>query len=42
MCNNPYQGLVNINAYTKFSKIPSICFKDDMERKEKSDINQGP
>ena len=25
MCNNPNLDLVNINAYTKFGKILSIC-----------------
>ena len=33
--------LVNINAYTKFSQILSICFKD-IERKRNSGIYQGP
>ena len=41
MCKNPNQDLVNI-VYTKFGKIPPICSQDDSERKEKSDINQGP
>ena len=31
--NNPNLGLVNINAYTKFSKILLICYQD-MERKQ--------
>ena len=26
--NNPDLDLVNINAYTKFGQIPSICSKD--------------
>ena len=35
--------LVNINAFTciKFDQILSICSKD-IERKQNSDINQGP
>ena len=37
--NNPNLDLVNINAYTKFGEILSICLKD-IERK--FDINQGP
>ena len=40
-CNNPNQYLVNINAYTKFGKLLSIC-SQDIDRKQKSDINQGP
>ena len=39
--NNPNQDLDNINAYKKFGEIRSLCFKD-IERKQKSDINQGP
>ena len=39
--NNPNLGLVNMNAYTKFGKILSICFPD-IERKRNSNINQGP
>ena len=30
--NNPDLDLVNINAYTKFGQIPSIC-SEDIERK---------
>ena len=37
MCSN----LVNINVYAKFDKILSICSKD-IERKIKSEINEGP
>ena len=39
--NNPNQYLVNINAYTMFGEILSICSKD-IELKQNSDINQGP
>ena len=39
--NNPKLDLVNINAHTKFGKIQSIC-SQDIGRKRKSDINQGP
>ena len=39
--NNPNLGLVNINACAKFGQIPSICYQD-IERKQNSDINQGP
>ena len=28
MCNNPNLDLVSIDAYRKFGKILSICFKD--------------
>ena len=38
---NPNLGLVSINAYAKFGQIPSI-FYQDIERKQNSDINQGP
>ena len=40
MGENLNQDLVNINAYTEFGKILSIC-SQDIERKRKSDINQG-
>ena len=40
MQNNPNIDLVNINAYTKFGKIQSIC-SQDIEQKQNSDINQG-
>ena len=36
MCDNPNLDLVNINAYTKFGKIPSIC-SQDIERKRNYD-----
>ena len=39
--NNPNVDLVNINAHVKFGHIPSI-FSQDIERKQNSDINQGP
>ena len=32
MCNNPKLDLANINAYTKFNEILSIC-SQDIERK---------
>ena len=38
---NPNQDLVNINAYAKFGQILSIC-SQDIERKQNSDLNQGP
>ena len=41
MCNNPKLDHVNINAYTKFSKILLIC-SQDIEQERKSDFNQGP
>ena len=28
MCYNPNQDLVNINAYTKFGQILSLCSQD--------------
>ena len=33
MCNNPNLYFVNINAYTKFGEILSVCSKD-IERKQ--------
>ena len=39
--NNPNLDLVNINALIKFGEIISICSRD-IERKRKTDINQGP
>ena len=39
--NNPNIDLVNINAYAKFGKIPSIC-SQDIEQERNSDINQVP
>ena len=39
--NNPKLDLVNDDVHTKFSRILSIC-SQDIERKQNSDINQGP
>ena len=39
--NNPNLDLVNINAYAKFSEIPSI-HSQVIEWKQNSDINQRP
>ena len=41
MCNNPKLDIVNINAYIKFGEHLSIC-PQDIERKRKIDVNQGP
>ena len=41
MCSNPDHDLVNINACTIIGIILSIC-SQDIERKRKSNINQGP
>ena len=41
MRNNPNLDVFNINAYTVFGEIPSII-SQDIERKQNSDINQGP
>ena len=38
--NNPNLEIVNINAYTKFCEILSIC-SPDIEWKRNSDKNQG-
>ena len=36
MCNDSNQDLVNINVYTKFGKILSLCLQD-IERKSNYD-----
>ena len=41
MRNNPNLDLASINAYAKFCHIQSIR-SQDIERKQNSDINQGP
>ena len=38
---NPNLDLINVNVYTKFGEILSIA-SQDIERKQNSDINQGP
>ena len=39
--NNPKLDLVNVDVHTKFGQILSIrCL--DIERKQNSDVNQGP
>ena len=39
--NNPKLDLVNDDVHTKFGQILSIR-SQDIERKRKSDVNQGP
>ena len=39
--NNPKLDLVNVDVHTKFGRILSIL-SQDIERKQNSDINQGP
>ena len=39
--NNPKLDLVNDNVHTKFGRILSIR-SQDIERKQNSDVNQGP
>ena len=39
--NNPKLDLVNVDVHTKFGQILSIC-SQDIERKQNSDVNQGP
>ena len=41
MGNNPKLSLVNVDVYSKFGPILSIRSRDN-ERKQNSDINQGP
>ena len=38
---NPSLDIINVNVYTKFGEILSIG-SQDIERKQNSDINQGP
>ena len=40
MCNKSNVYTVNINAYIKFAENLSVC-SQDIERKQKYDINQG-
>ena len=39
--NNPKLDLVNVDVHTKFGRILLICSRD-IERKQNSDVNQGP
>ena len=39
--NNPKLDLVNVDVHTKFGQILSIP-SQDIERKQNSDVNQGP
>ena len=39
--NNPKLDLVNVDAHKKIGQILSIC-SQSIERKQNSDINQGP
>ena len=39
--NNPKLDLVNVDVHTKFGQILSIR-SQDIERKQNSDVNQGP
>ena len=39
--NNPKLDLVNVDVHTQFGQILSIT-SQDIERKQKSDVNQGP
>ena len=39
--NNPMLDRVNDDVHTKFGRILSIC-SQDIERKQNSDVNQGP
>ena len=41
MGNNPKLDLVNDDVHTKFGQIQSI-HSQDIERKQNSDVNQGP
>ena len=40
MVNNPNSALVNMNVYTKFGKILSIC-SQDIEQKRRSESIKG-
>ena len=39
--DNPKLDHVNVDVHTKFGQILSICSRD-IERKQNSDVNQGP
>ena len=39
--NNPKLDHVNVDVHTKFGQILSI-YSRDIERKQNSDVNQGP
>ena len=39
--NNPKLDFVNVDGHTKFGQILSIG-SQDIERKQNSDVNQGP
>ena len=39
--NNPKLDVVNINAYAKFGQNPFL-HTEDIERKQNSDVTQGP
>ena len=39
--NNPNLNFVNVNVYSKFGEILSIC-SPDIKRKQNTVINQGP
>ena len=39
--NNPKLDLVNVDVHTEFGRILSIR-SQDIERKQNSDVNQGP
>ena len=39
--HNPNLDTINVNVYTKFGYIQSIC-SQDIERKQNFEINQGP
>ena len=39
--NNPKLDLVNVDVHTKFGRILSIR-SQDIDRKQNSDVNQGP
>ena len=41
MGNNPKLDLVNVDVHTKFGRILSMR-SQDIERKQNSDVNQGP
>ena len=41
MGNNPKVDVVNVDVHTKFGQILSIR-SQDIERKQNSDVNQGP
>ena len=42
MCNGQYLDFININAHTKFNRIPSVNKQDSIKHNQNPDVNQVP